>query len=270
VDEWLKTIFLGFVEGVTEFLPISSTGHLLIASQLVHFQESMGGTFEVFIQFGAVLAVIAFYAADLLGQARELASSPQTRRFWLAILIAFLPAAVAGLLLRDFIKNFLFASPTIIAVALIVGGVILIGVERLPRPKLTERATNVSLGQALMIGLAQVVSLVPGVSRSGATIVGGLLVGLDRPAATAFSFYLAIPTLGAATLYDLARSYKDLTRSDLGYLFVGTLVAGIVAWLAIGWLLRYVAHHSFVAFGVYRIVAGVVVLGLVAAHVLPS
>jgi len=268
VDEWLKTVFLGIVEGVTEFLPISSTGHLVVASDLVHFQESLGGTFEVFIQFGAVLAVVGFYASDLLQQARELPTNPHTRHFWVAILIAFLPAAVAGLLLRDFIKNQLFTSPTVIAIALIVGGVVLIVIERMPRPKTTEHADNVTWRQALLIGLVQVVALVPGVSRSGATIVGGLLTGLDRPAATTFAFYLAIPTLGAATLYDLARSFRGLSQSDLAFLAVGTIVSGVVAWLAIGWLLRYVAHNTFVAFGVYRIIAGAIVLALVGLKVI--
>jgi undecaprenyl-diphosphatase len=268
VDEWLKTVFLGIVEGVTEFLPISSTAHLVVASDLVRFRESMGGTFEVFIQFGAVLAVIAFYSADLLRQARELPSNPHTRRFWIAIFIAFVPAAVAGLLLRDFIKNQLFASPVVIALALILGGIVLIAIERMPRPKTTERADSVTWRQAFAIGLVQVISLVPGVSRSGATIVGGLLTGLDRPAATTFAFYLAIPTLGAATLYDLARSIRGLNQGDLAFLLVGTVVTAIVAWAAIGWLLRYVAHHTFVTFGIYRIIAGAIVLLLVALRVI--
>lgn len=268
MEEWLKTVFLGIVEGVTEFLPISSTGHLLVASDLVRFKESVGGTFEVFIQFGAVLAVLSFYASDLLAQARELPRDPHTRKFWVAILIAFLPAAIAGLLLRDFIKNELFTSPTIIGLALVLGGIVLIAVERIPHPKVTERASSVSWGQALVVGLAQVTALVPGVSRSGATIVGGLLAGLDRPAATTFSFYLAIPTLGAATLYDLAKSVRALTPSDLLYLIVGTVVAGVTAWLSIGWLLRYVAHHTFVPFGIYRIIAGAIVIALAALKVI--
>jgi undecaprenyl-diphosphatase len=268
VEEWLKTVLLGIVEGVTEFLPISSTGHLLVASQLLRFSESMGGTFEVFIQFGAVLAVLGFYAGDLFRQARALPSHPPTRRFWLAIGLAFLPAAVAGLVLRDFIKSQLFTSPAIIAWSFIIGGVVLIGVEYLPRRVVTQKVTAIGWKQALAIGCAQVVALVPGVSRSGATIVGGLLSGLDRPAATAFSFYLAIPTLGAATLYDLARSFRDLNSGDVAFLLVGTIVSGVVAWLSIGWLLRWVGHHTFVPFGIYRILAGLVLLALISVHVL--
>jgi undecaprenyl-diphosphatase len=260
VEEWLKTIFLGIVEGVTEFLPISSTAHLLIASAIVRFGESMGGTFEVAIQFGSVLAVLGFYAHDLLEQARDLPRSRHTRKFWLAILLAFIPAAVAGALLRDFIKRQLFTSPVVIAWALIVGGIVLIAVERVPRKPDTEQVTHVSWRQAIVVGFAQVAALVPGVSRSGATIVGGLVAGL--------SFYLAIPTLGAATLYDLARSVRDLNSGDIAYLVIGTLVAGIVAWLSIGWLLRYVAHHTFVPFGIYRVCAGLVVLALVALRMI--
>jgi undecaprenyl-diphosphatase len=268
VEEWLKAVFLGIVEGVTEFLPISSTGHLLIAGQLVDFKESMGGTFDVFIQFGAVLAVIGFYASDLLTQARQLPYNPNTRHFWAAIAIAFLPAAIAGVLLRDFIKSELFTSPVVIALSFILGGIVMIIVERVPRPKTTERETKITWRQAGLVGLAQCVALIPGVSRSGATIIGGLLVGLDRPAATAFSFYLAIPTLGAATLYDLGRSVRTLTPSDYGFLLVGTVTAAIVAWLSIGWLLRYVAHNTFIPFGIYRILVGALILGLVAVGII--
>jgi undecaprenyl-diphosphatase len=267
MDEWIKAAFLGVVEGLTEFLPISSTGHLLIVSRLIHFSESLGGTFEVFIQFGAVLAVLAFYSGDLIAQARALPTEPRIRHFWLMIVVAFLPAAVAGLLLRDWIKTVLFTSPLVIAWALIVGGIVLIVVELLPRkPPSTKEVTTLTWRQALAIGLAQVVSLVPGVSRSGASIIGALLVGLDRPSATAFSFYLAIPTLGAATLYDLARSMSTLKTSDVGYLLLGTVVAGVVAGASIRWLLGYVAHHTFVVFGVYRVIAGALLLVLLVTN----
>jgi undecaprenyl-diphosphatase len=266
MDEWLKTIFLGLVEGATEFLPISSTGHLLIASRLVDFRENLGGTFEIFIQFGAVLAVIGFYLGDLLAQARALVREPRARHFWLAIAIAFLPAAVLGLLLRDFIRSALFTSPAVIAWSFILGGIVLIAVELAPRPAAaTKEATEVSWPQAIAVGLAQALSLIPGVSRSGASIVGGLLAGMDRPTATTFSFYLAIPTLGAATLYDLARSVRGLSTADLAFLLVGTVVSGVVAWIAIRWLLRYVAHHTLLPFGVYRILAGGALLALIAA-----
>jgi undecaprenyl-diphosphatase len=188
------------------------------------------------------------------------------QRFWLAILVAFLPAAVIGLALRDFIKTVLFESPTVIAVALIVGGVVLIAIERLlqRQPTITS-VEQIRVRDALAIGLAQVAALIPGVSRSGASMVGGLLTGLDRVTATKFSFYLAIPTLGAATLVDLLGSLDLLTPDDLGRLLLGALVSFVVAWLCIGWLLRYVARNSFTAFGVYRIIAGALILALVFA-----
>lgn len=262
---WGIVVILGIVEGLTEFLPISSTAHLLIVSDLLGFQNNIGGTFEIFIQIGAIFAVVAYYANDLLAQARALTTSATTRRFWLAILLAFLPAAVMGIALRSWIKQVLFASPSVIAWALILGGIVLIVIERLPKPAVrAQNVEQVSFGQALGIGVAQVLALVPGVSRSGASMVGGILGGLDRRTATAFSFYLAIPTLGAATLFDLLRSLDQISGSDIGRLLLGAVVAGVVAWISIGWLLRYVAGHSFVAFGIYRIVAGALILVLVA------
>jgi len=263
---WGVVVILGIVEGLTEFLPISSTAHLLLTSDLLGFQNSIGGTFEIFIQLGAILAVVAYYANDLLAQARSIPTSATARHFWIAILLAFLPAAVIGLLLRTWIKQVLFESPSVIAWALIVGGIALIAIERLPKRAATvQDVEQVSFGQALSIGVAQVLALVPGVSRSGASIIGGMLGGLDRRTATAFSFYLAIPTLGAATLVDLLGSLDQISGSDIGRLLLGTLVAAVVAWISIGWLLRYVSGHSFVVFGIYRIIVGALVLALVAA-----
>lgn len=265
--EWWKVVALGVVEGVTEFLPISSTGHLLVAAQALHFEHSVGGTFEIFIQLGAVIAVVGYYLRDLLAQARDLPRSRTTQRFWLAILIAFIPAAVIGLALHKYIKQYLF-RPEVIAATLIIGGVIFIIVELLPRRETTHRLERVSWPQALGIGVAQMLALVPGVSRSGAAILGGMFGGLDRRTATAFSFYLAIPTLGAATIVDLLSSLSDVTAGDLGRLFLGAIVSMIIAWLSIDWLLRYVAHHSFIAFGVYRILAGLAIFGLLATNFL--
>jgi undecaprenyl-diphosphatase len=269
MDEWWKAVLLGFVEGLTEFLPISSTGHLLVIADMLRFDGSVGGTFEIFIQLGAVLAVLGFYARDLLSQALALPRDPSTRRFWLGVAIAFVPAAVIGLALHDWIKRVLFVSPTVIAWSLIVGGLIFLVVERLPqRPVTTSDVTQISLRQAFGIGVAQVCALVPGVSRSGATIIGGMLAGLDRQSATSFSFYLALPTLGAATLVDLYGSLDQLAPEDLVRLIVGTTISLIVAWASIGWLLRYVARHTFVPFGLYRIAAGVLILALVQLRLL--
>ena len=265
VPEWAKVVILGIVEGLTEFLPISSTGHLLLVARLLNFQGSIGGTFEIFIQLGAILAVVAYYANDLRAQALSVATSAPTRRFWIAIIIAFLPAAIVGLALRSWIKQVLFDSPSVIAWALILGGVALIMIERLPKRAATAQdVEQVSFGQALGIGVAQALALIPGVSRSGASMVGGILGGLDRRTATAFSFYLAIPTLGAATLVDLLGSLSLISATDVGRLLLGAAISGVVAWISIGWLLRYVAGHSFVAFGIYRIGIGALILVLVA------
>lgn len=266
---WVSVVILGIVEGITEFLPISSTGHLLITAELLRFEESIGGTFEIFIQLGAILAVVAYYARDLFAQVRTVRTDPNVRRLWLGILAAFMPAAVIGLLLRDWIKSVLFESPSLIAWSLIIGGIVLIIVEKGPkRTTTTQSLEQITLRQAIAIGFVQVLALVPGVSRSGASMVGGMLGGLDRKTATAFSFYLAIPTLGAATIVDLLGSLDLVTSADVARLAVGALVAMAVAWWCIAWLLRYVSNHSFVAFGVYRIVAGIVILGLVMGGIL--
>ena len=211
--------------------------------------------------------MIGFYAHDLLNQARALPTSATMRRFWLSVLIAFLPAAVIGLLLRDWIKTVLFESPIIIVFALILGGIVLMVIERVSLYVRTTDVEYVSVGQALGIGVTQMVSLVPGTSRSASSIVGGVLGGLNRPAATAFSFYLAIPTLGAATVVDLLGSLEQISAADIPRLFVGTLVAFITAWLSIGWLLRDIARRSWTAFGIYRIAAGILVVLLVALGV---
>jgi undecaprenyl-diphosphatase len=269
VADWWQVLLLGIVEGVTEFLPISSTAHLLITSQLLGFQHSQGGAFEIAIQFGAVLAVIGYYARELGSQARALRHDPLTRQLWLGVAVACLPAMLAGLALRNVIKAVLFASPVVIAWALIAGGVVFLLVERRPiRPPATSHLRKVSLRQAFGIGLVQALALVPGVSRSGAAIVGGLLAGLDRRTATAFSFYLAIPTLGGATLVELWGALSQLDPLVARDFVLGTLVALVVSWLSIGWLLRYVSAHSFTPFAIYRILIGLVILGLHAGGVL--
>jgi undecaprenyl-diphosphatase len=261
---------LGVVEGITEFLPVSSTGHLLITSWLIHFKGSLEGTFEIFIQLGAVVAVLLFYRRDLLGQARALlganaggpAATTGARRLWLAVLLAFLPAAVFGLALHKTIKRHLFIPP-VISFTLTIGGVVLLLVEKVRRAEpRTRDLAETTPRQALLIGLAQVLALVPGVSRSGASIVGGMLVGMDRITATAFSFYLALPTLGGATVVDLAKSLSLVGPDDAIRLLVGTVVSFAVSFVCIGWLLRYVSRNSFTSFGWYRIVAGLALLGL--------
>lgn len=253
----LSAAVLGVVEGVTEFLPISSTGHLIVAAEILRFESA--AAFEIIIQLGAVIAVMWFYHRQLLEQARQLPHDRSVQRFWLGVVLAFIPAAGVGLLLGDYIERVLF-SPQVVAVSLIVGGVVLWLVESVPRKPVTHEAARITLRQALIVGLAQLTALVPGVSRSGATIVGGMLSGLDRPAATGFSFYLAIPTLGAATLYSLVRDFGAVTGGGLLELAIGMGVSFITSLLAMGWLLRYIARHDFKGFALYRIVAGVAIL----------
>jgi len=268
VDEGWKVVVLGVVEGLTEFLPISSTGHLLVASDALRYTGSLGGTFEIFIQLGAVVAVVGYYANELLAQIRDVRHDRATQRLWLAIALAFLPAAIVGIVVRGPIKETLF-NPLTIAIALIVGGVALIIIERRPpRDISTSTLTDITPRQAILIGTAQVLALVPGVSRAGASIIGGLLLGLNRTTATAFSFYLAIPTLGLATIVDLLLSLDEVSIADAPSLALGALVSGIVAWFTIGWLLRFVASRSFVGFGIYRIIAGLAILLLLAGGML--
>lgn len=265
----LKAGLLGLVEGITEFLPVSSTGHLIVASKLLGVEDS-GGTFEIVIQLGAVLAVVWFYRRDLAKRVHRIGDN---LGFWRMLLIAVLPAAIVGILLGDIIKDVLF-NPVTVGISLVTGGVILWLVERRPvsGPRdghsSADRALpdTVSTAQALKIGVVQVAALIPGVSRSGATIVGGLLFGLDRRTATTFSFYLAIPTLGGATVYDLVRNFSQISADGrLGELAVGTVVSFATALLATSWLLQFVAGHTFRAFAVYRVLAGSLILVLAGA-----
>lgn len=255
----MKAAVMGLVEGVTEFLPISSTGHLILAGDLLQFGGAMAATFEIFIQLGAVLAVVWFYREDLRAQLRTWPSDAGVQRLWFNVAVAFVPAAAVGVLLHRWIKAVLF-SPAVVATSLAVGGVVLLAVERRRHAERVHGLKGVTTRQALAIGLVQTLSLIPGVSRSAASIVGGLLTGLDRTTATAFSFYLAIPTLGLATLFELATSLTGLSGEDWALLGVGLVVSFASAFVAVGWLLRYVASHDLRPFGWYRIAIGVFVL----------
>ena len=263
IDEIVRMIILGVVEGLTEFLPISSTGHLIVTTTLMG-QDSINGVAEIVIQLGAVLAVLWFYRGELAARVRALRSEDRQLGFWRNLVVAAVPAAILGFALGDLITTHLF-SPAVVAAAMIGGGIVLWLVERFkPYGDEAARVTSldrVSVRQALVIGIFQLAALVPGTSRSASSIVGGLLVGLDRPTATAFSFYLAIPTLGGATMYALVKNIDTLqARGDLAALAIGTLAAFITAAFAIRWMLGYVAHHDFRVFAVYRIVAGVLIL----------
>jgi undecaprenyl-diphosphatase len=258
----LKAIVLGIVEGVTEFLPVSSTGHLIVAAEMLDFHEMPPATFEIFIQLGAILAVVWDFRAPLARTVRNAVTSDGADRALLAkVLLAFIPAAALGLLAGDTIEAFLF-NPTTVGIALIVGGVIILVIERWHWPFTAERIEAVTWRQALWVGLAQVTALIPGVSRAGATIIGGVLAGMDRPTATQFSFYLAIPTLVAASLYSLLKSLSLLSPADALPLAVGFVTAFFSAMIVVRAFLGYVRGHDFRVFGYYRILAGLVILAL--------
>lgn len=256
---YLKAILLGIVEGLTEFLPISSTGHLIIAGDWLEFNTGKEASFEIFIQLGAILSVCWFYRGRLLALLREVGQSPSANAFARNLGIAFLPAAGVGFFAHGHIKAHLF-TPEVVAWALIVGGLAILLIERWVKTPQTLEATLLTPRQAFKIGCAQVLALIPGVSRSGATIMGGMLSGLDRRAATEFSFFLAIPMMFAATCYDLAKSWRSLEVADLGVFAVGFVTAFISALLTIRFLLHFVSHHSFAWFAWYRILFGTALL----------
>jgi undecaprenyl-diphosphatase len=267
----LKAAVMGIVEGLTEFLPISSTGHLILAGALLGMDDEKAKVFDIAIQTGAILAVIIVYWQKLAGTVVALPTQKAARRFTLNVLIAFLPAVVLGLLFGKFIKAHLF-TPTVVAGTFIIGGFIILWAEGWGRakpegedahPNDNARIVNVesmSPLDALKVGLVQCLAMIPGTSRSGATIIGGMLLGLSRKAATDFSFYLAIPTLIGAGAYSLYKERALLSMADAPVFAVGLVMSFLSAWICVRWLLRYIASHSFVPFAWYRIVFGIVVL----------
>jgi undecaprenyl-diphosphatase len=261
LDLFTATI-LGIVEGVTEFIPVSSTGHLLLIEHFFGFSdEAFGKTFTVLIQLGAILALITIYFARLWKIALALPTDPRARWFVLGVLTAFLPAAAIGFIGRDFIKQVLF-NPWIVCLALIIGGVILWWVDHLRLSPRFRDATRFSWPMYLTIGFAQCLAMIPGVSRSGATIVSGLLLGADKRAATEFSFFLAIPTMAGAFALDLFKSWSQMGSSNLVLVAVGFITSFVAGWFVVKRLLDYVSHHGFTLFAGWRVVVGAV--GLIA------
>ena len=254
-----KAAVLGLVEGVTEFIPVSSTGHLILARNWLGETGEAAKTFDIFIQLGAILAIVWLYWGRLTRAVLEARSDPASRRFLLNLVIAFLPAAIVGFLAHDWIKARLF-TPTVVAVALVAGGLLILLIEWLHPRERVSAVSDVQPTTALGIGLAQVLSLVPGTSRSGATIMGGYALGLSRRAATEFSFFLSIPVMFAATLYDLLKSRDALSLGDAPAFAVGFVVAFVSAVIVVKAFLGYVSHHSFAAFAWYRIALGLLLL----------
>lgn len=255
----LSAAVLGIVEGLTEFIPVSSTGHLLLLGHFIGF-ESAGKTFEVVIQLGAVLAVLSVYSAKLWQVFSTARSDPKSFRFIVAVALAFFPAVVVGVLAHDFIKRVLFETPMLIAVNLLWGGAVLLWVDRMRLTPRYEDATDVPLGVALKIGLFQCLAMIPGVSRSGSTIVGALLLGVGKRGAAEFSFFLSMPTMGAAFAYDLWKSRHMLDSGAMTEIAVGFVLALISAVLVVKWLLGYVSRHGYALFGWWRIIVGGVAL----------
>lgn len=269
LDHLIEAIVYGSVEGLTEFLPVSSTGHLLL---LGHFLGAGDGeawkTFVVLIQLGAILAIMTVYFRRLLQLALALPSDPGSRRFVFGILIAFLPAVGAGIVLHPIIKNVFFETPTLICVSLVVGGFVLLLVDALTREPRFTAPERYPLLTYLLIGIAQCVAMIPGVSRSGATIASAVLLGSSKRAAAEFSFFLAMPTMAAAFAYDLLKSYKTLVIDDAAFIAVGFAAAFIAGVIVVKLFLEVVSRYGFAPFAWYRIVAGV--LGLIAIYTLPA
>ncbi|MEO7986095.1 MAG: undecaprenyl-diphosphate phosphatase [Gemmatimonadales bacterium] len=261
VDPLVKAALLGLVEGVTEFIPVSSTGHLIVVSHWLGDSGERAKSFEIFIQLGAILAIVWLYRARLTSAAVEAWRGGPGRRLVLNLILGFIPVAVVGLLVHDWIKAHLF-DPRVVAGALIVGGILILVIEwASPRTRI-DQVNDLPPRTALGVGVAQILSLVPGTSRSGATIMGGYLLGLSRTAATEFSFFLSIPVMFAATLFDLRSSWHLLSVADVPVFAVGFLTAFVSALLVVRLFVGFVSHHSFVSFAWYRIAFGALLLVL--------
>jgi undecaprenyl-diphosphatase len=254
MEQLIEAVVLGFVEGLTEFLPVSSTGHLLLLGHFLGF-ESTGKTFEVLVQLGAILAILLVYFRRLLHIALALPHDADARRFVLGILVAFLPAALIGALLHGFIKGVLF-NPWIVCTTLILGGFVLLALEGVRFETRYRDATRFPLLMYAKIGLIQCLAMVPGVSRSGATIVGAMLLGADKRAAAEFSFFLAMPTMAGAFTYDLLKNYKILSFDDVTLIVAGFVAAFVSALIVVNTFLAYVSRHGFTPFAWWRIVVG--------------
>ncbi|MCC2674523.1 MAG: putative undecaprenol kinase (Bacitracin resistance protein) [Ramlibacter sp.] len=256
----VKAAIMGIVEGLTEFLPISSTGHLILAGALLGFDDEKAKVFDIAIQTGAILAVILVYWQKIRSTILALPTEREAQRFALNVLVAFVPAVVLGLLFGKAIQENLF-TPAVVATTFILGGFVILWAERRTQSHVRiQEVEEMRWTDALKLGLVQCLALIPGTSRSGATIIGGMLLGLSRKAATDFSFYLAIPTLIGAGAYSLIKERGKLGPEDLPMFGVGLLFSFLSAWLCVRWLLRYISTHSFTPFAWYRIAFGIIVL----------
>jgi undecaprenyl-diphosphatase len=265
VPDWISAIILGVVEGLTEFIPVSSTGHLLLAKTALGLPPGFWDTFIVLIQLGAILGVVALYFRKLWDVVLGLPTSQRARHFALSVLVAFLPGALAGALLHDIIKGVLFESPRLICWSLIIGGVVLLVIDRrAPAPRETDPMA-LSLKTSLIVGLFQTLALIPGVSRSGGTIVGAMLMGVEKRAAAEFSFFLAMPTMAGAFVLDFWSSRGDLQGDRIGLLVLGFVVSFVVGYAVVRFMLDFIGRRGFAPFGWWRILVGVAGLALLGA-----
>jgi undecaprenyl-diphosphatase len=262
LPDWVYAVILGVIEGLTEFIPVSSTGMMLLAKQAMGLPSGFWDTFAVMIQLGAILAVVALYFGKLWKQVISLPTDPEARKFALSVIVAFIPSIVLGLLFHDFIKAVLFDSPVVQCVSLIVGGIVLLFVDRMAPQPVAHDAFKLPLVKALIIGLFQVLAMVPGVSRSGATIVGGMLFGVEKRAAAEFTFFLAIPTMLGAFVLDAWESRDQLTADTMPLIAIGFVVAFVVALVVIRTMLAVVTSRGLAPFGWLRIAIGGVGLAL--------
>lgn len=262
MHDYLIAFFLGIVEGLTEFIPVSSTAHLLILVDGLNLPTPPGHVFEVFIQLGAILAVIVLYHRKLFHTALSITKEKQSQRFALNVIVGTLPALFIGALAHGFVKEVLYNNPQIIAAALILGGLAIFWLEKKFKQARYETVDDISLKAAFLVGCCQAVALIPGVSRSGATIMGGLVLGLSRPAATEFSFFLSIPVMCAAVLYDVYKNRSEIMASHdmMGLMLTGFIAAFLSALIVIRYAVGFISKHGFTPFAWYRIAAGIVIL----------
>ena len=255
----LNAVILGIVEGVTEFLPVSSTGHLILAAQLLKFDADLGKLFDVVIQLGAILAIVVLYWRKFLAVAAGLPTQRNAQHFVRNVLLAFLPCVFIGAVAHDYIKQVLF-NPTVVATALVVGGILILVIEKLKPAPTVFSTEEMSWRTALAIGFIQCLAMIPGVSRSGASIMGALLLKVERKAAAEFSFFLAVPTMFAATLYDLYKGRHEISMDGAQLIAIGFVVSFIVALVVVRWLIGFISRHGFMPFAYYRILVGGVLL----------
>ncbi len=259
IHPYIKAILMGLVEGLTEFLPVSSTGHLILFGDAIHFTGPSGNVFDVVIQMGAIAAVLLVYHQRFAPMLLAPHKDKKAQRLIMILLAAFLPAAIIGFFAHGFIKEHLF-NPTVVAISLIVGGIVMLVVERMTLKNHVTSVDDMTLAQAVKIGFFQCVAMIPGVSRSGATIIGGMLTGFDRKTAAEFSFFLAVPTLLAAGLYDLYKNWSALSLDDLNLILIGFVSSFVFGYLVIVGFIRLIVRIGFTPFAIYRIALGLLIL----------